>query len=134
MGLLLVYPTAPRLPCFIETRRLRLFEDLYPIVCQCNDIIICKERIDTCGQTLFLMMVWYRGIVRRFVHCWLNITGIVLGTLPVRLIQRTWRRWAERRRLAVCMASHVRLGAGVSPLLVRVLHSLCVDDLALVIV
>ena len=127
-GLLLVRLKEALVPCFIRTQRLRLFEDLYPAVCQCEHLILCRERVDGSGETLLLMLVWYRGHSRQFVHCWLNVDAVrLVGGLPIRRIQRAWRSALERRRLAVCMASHPRLGAG-SPLLAEALRVLCLED------
>jgi hypothetical protein len=125
MGLLLVQPGASRLPCLVSTARLTLLEDLYPIVCKCEHVLLCRERFDHNGRTLLLMMVWYRGLSRQFVHCWVDIAHVHMGTHLIRRIQRAWRRWVERRTLAVCMASHPRLGADAPSLLVEALRVLC---------
>ena len=127
MGLLHVRPNRPRLSCLISTAKLRLFEDLYPAVCKCEYVLLCSDRFDRCGKTLLLIMIWYRGRSRQFVHRWVDISTVHLGTLLIRRIQRAWRRGIERRRLAVCMASHSRLG-GAALLLSDALRVLCDED------
>jgi hypothetical protein len=39
----------------------------------------------------------------------------------------------RRRRMALCMASNQRLGAGASPLLGAVIRVLCVEDLVRIV-
>ena len=126
MGLMLVYPRVPNLPCFVKTSQMRMFSELFPLIQDCENVVICNENLN-CNETLMLMMVWQRGLLRQFVHCWVNSSSIHMGTFMVRCIQRAWLRFRERRRLALCMASHSRLG--MNPLLAVVMRSLCDEDL-----
>jgi hypothetical protein len=62
------------------------------------------------------------------------IEGVYLGSFVARRIQRAWRRYVvRRRRMALCMASNPRLGAGASPLLGAVIRVLCVEDLVQIV-
>ena len=124
---MLVWPRVPNLPCFVKTSQMRMFSELFPLIGDCENVVLRNEPLSAGEQTIMLMMVWQRGLLRQFVHCWVNASSIHLGTFMVRRIQRAWLRSRERRRLALCMASHSRLGA--NPLLALVLRSLCDEDL-----
>jgi hypothetical protein len=61
------------------------------------------------------------------------VDGVYLGSF-MRRIQRAWRGYmVRRRRMALCMASNPRLGAGSSPLLGAVIRVLCVEDLVRIV-
>jgi len=53
-----------------------------------------------------------------------NRSDFLIGSQPVLVIQRAWRRFCEERRLAVCMA-----GCDEHSLLGCVVRTLCVEDL-----
>jgi hypothetical protein len=62
------------------------------------------------------------------------VEGVYMGLFIARRIQRAWRRYmVRRRRMALCMASNQRLGAGASPLLGAVVRVLCVEDLVRIV-
>jgi hypothetical protein len=62
------------------------------------------------------------------------VKGVYLGSFVARRIQRAWRGYVvRRRRMALCMASNPRLGAGASPLLGAVIRVLCVEDLVRIV-
>jgi hypothetical protein len=62
------------------------------------------------------------------------VKGVYMGSFIARRIQRAWRRYVvRRRRMALCMASNPRLGAGASPLLGAVIRVLCVEDLVRIV-
>ena len=62
------------------------------------------------------------------------VDGVYMGSFIARRIQRAWRRYVvRRRRVALCMASNPRLGAGASPLLGAVIRVLCVEDLVRIV-
>jgi hypothetical protein len=62
------------------------------------------------------------------------LVGVYMGSFVARRIQRAWRRYmVRRRRMALCMASNPRLGAGASPLLGAVIRVLCVEDLVRIV-
>ena len=62
------------------------------------------------------------------------IEGVYMGSFVAQRIQRAWRRYmVRRRRMALCMASNPRLGAGASPLLGAVIRVLCVEDLVRIV-
>jgi hypothetical protein len=65
---------------------------------------------------------------------WIEVEGDYLGSIIEQLIQRAWRRYmVRRRRMALCMASNPRLGAGASPMLGAVIRVLCVEDLVRIV-
>ena len=104
-GLMLVRLKAAFVPCLIRTEHMRLIDDLCHVVRGCEHAVLCRERIDRSGATLLLLLIWNKSSVRQFVHCWLRADALrLVGALPIRCIQRAWRRALERRRLAVCMA------------------------------
>jgi hypothetical protein len=65
---------------------------------------------------------------------WIDIDGVYMGSFVAQRIQRAWRGYMVcRRRMALCMASNPRLGAGASPLLGAVIRVLCVEDLVRIV-
>jgi hypothetical protein len=62
------------------------------------------------------------------------VDGVYMGSFVAQRIQRAWRGYmVRRRRMALCMASNSRLGAGASPLLGAVIRVLCVEDLVRIV-
>jgi hypothetical protein len=134
MGMLMVHGRTPLAPCLIRADGVRTFDRLRPLLSDCQCIFLSRQHLDADDSANMLMMVWQRNGVRAFVHFWVEETSVYLGSFIARRIQRAWRRCvARRRRVALCMASHSRLGAGASPLLDVVLSALCVEDLARIV-
>jgi hypothetical protein len=120
MGCVIVHAQISCLVSFGQFRFLRL-KDLGLMLKKCQSIRFCGS---------------YDVPVMR-VHpsdTFKVVEGVYLGSFVARRIQRVWRRYmVRRRRMALCMASNPRLGAGASPLLGAVIRVLCVEDLVRIV-
>ena len=123
MRMLLLRPRAPRLPCLVRVPD-EMIEAQFFDTGSCYELILAKEGRRNDSVTMLMTIVWEHSAVRCFVeHCFQH-SCVHLGGHLARVLQRAWRRFRERRRTALCMASR----DGDSPL-GRVLQTLCVEDL-----
>ena len=129
MKLVLVRPREPCIPCLVRFDRELTGLGLLLDSSTCCDLILVRApRHPSCIIMLMLVM-WEDVTVRCFVNLFVGKDNIYLGSHVVRVIQRAWRRYRERRRLALCMGWR---NEGTA--LGRVLRTLCVDDLRRMVV
>jgi len=135
MGLLKAYIRTPDTPCLVKVSGIRAFDKLLPLLKDCHHVFLGKRHHLGDDDARLLLIVWRRGTLMAFVHFWVETSSVYLGASIARRIQRAWRRYVARGRcVALCMASHSRLGADASPLLDTMLSVLCVEDLRRMIV
>jgi hypothetical protein len=125
MGLVLLLPRKPAIPCFVSKSDYKGFLELGSMIKKCNDIIIAPfHGLVPNDHDISLLMFWNEDSQQYLYDSPLYYSGIYLGSAAVRTIQRAWRRRRQERRLAFCMA-----GLETDDLLGRVLRTLCEEDL-----
>ena len=60
----------------------------------------------THSANMRMVVVWEHTTVRCFLDHWFQHSCVYLGSHTVRIVQRAWLRFRERRRLALCMGWH----------------------------
>ena len=121
MQMLLLRPRAPRLPCLVRVPDDMIKSQFFDSG-TCHDLTLTKE--DGRNVTMLMTIIWEYSAVRCFVQHRFEHPCIFLGGHVARVLQRAWRRFRERRRLALCMGwrdGNSTLG--------RVLRTLCMEDL-----
>ena len=117
-----------QISCLIAVDGYNTLNYLCPLLRNCRFIRFHCARFPGHDQTVFI-----RVRPSRVREC-IAIDGVYLGLFIAQRIQRAWRRYmVRRRRVALCMASNPRLGAGASPLLGAVIRVLCVEDLVRIV-
>ena len=129
MRLVLIRPREPKIPCLVRFGRELAGISLFFDTPACCDLILIGD--PRCSKSIIMLMlvVWEDVTVRCFVNLFLDNDDVYLGGHVARVIQRAWRRFRERRRLALCMG-----WCEESTALGRVLRTLCVEDLRKMVV
>jgi hypothetical protein len=124
MKLLLLHPRTPNLPCLVSVPHEMLHTRMIFHSGSCCDLILSKEHRRRDSVNMRMVVVWEHTTIRCFLDHWFEHSCVYLGSHTVRVVQRAWLRFRERRRLALCMGWRDE----DSPL-ARVLRTLCVEDL-----
>jgi hypothetical protein len=121
MQMLLLRPRAPCLPCLVRAPYELLNRRCYDSG-TCYDLILATDKGDSI--TMLMTFIYEHSTIRYVLEHSFPHSCVHLGGHVARVVQRAWRRFRERRRLALCMAwrnSESPLG--------RILRTLCVEDL-----
>ena len=124
MRLVLVHPREPRIPCMVRFGRELAGISLFFESPACCDVVLIRNPRCSKSIVMLMLVVWEDIAVRCFVNLFLEHDDVFLGSHMVRVIQRAWRRFRERQRLALCMAWREE-----ASWLGCVLRTLCVEDL-----
>jgi len=124
MKLLLLHPRTPSLSCLVSIPNELANANMLFDHGSCCDLRLVKENRHTDSINMSATVVWECSATRCFVDYWFEHSCVYLGSHTARIIQRAWRWFCERKRLALCMESREE-----NSLLGRVLRTLCVEDL-----
>ena len=117
-----------QISCLVRVSGYSVMSWFRPYMRNCRAIRFRCESFPGCGNTAFMKVQPTRE------PRWIEVEGVYLGSFIAQRIQRAWRRYmVRRRRMALCMASNPRLGAGASPMLGVVIRVLCVEDLVRIV-